>query len=64
MAETYDLFDELRMDMDAAGDTPQGRLAMAVLQLSARLSAIESVIEGCIELDHRGEPCGLKARKD
>jgi hypothetical protein len=41
MSDTYELFDQLRKDMDAAGDTPQGRLAMALVQLDERLRAIE-----------------------
>ena len=41
-ADIYELIDELRKDMDAAGDTPLGRLLMGVLLIHERLEEIEA----------------------
>jgi hypothetical protein len=45
------------------GRPPTVEMAQAIVELDERLTAIEGMLEGCIELDHRGEPCGLKARQ-
>lgn len=39
--ETYELIEQLRKDMNEAGDTPLGRALMAVVMLSERLDAME-----------------------
>ena len=39
--ETYELIEQLRKDMDEAGDTPLGRALMAVVMLTEKMAALE-----------------------
>lgn len=39
--ETYELMQEVRKIMDEAGETVNGKLAMAILLLNDRLQAVE-----------------------
>lgn len=39
--ETYELIEQLRKDMNEAGDTPLGRVIMAVVMLNERMDKME-----------------------
>jgi hypothetical protein len=51
MAEIYKLFDELRRVMVDGGETPQGQMVLAILQLDERLREVEAWMERTKEYD-------------
>jgi hypothetical protein len=46
------------------GRPPTVEIAQAIIELDERLRAIEQLLEACVDLDHRGNPCGSRVHDD